>query len=333
MNLSSQGVNSAAELVILDVGHGNAAVVQENARTILIDAAAGSHVLEYLRQRSITSLDLVILSHSDQDHIGGLIAILNAGIRVGLVLLNTDSLKNTAIWEDLLYSLDDARRRGELDFQVGLSVRKLSVDGLNHCHLEIVSPSPALAARGPGAIYRNGKRITTNSISACIRVLYDQKPIAFLAGDIDTIALDDAIGAGTNMEAKLLVFPHHGGLPGADSPEEFTVKLLEAVKPETVIFSHGRAKHDNPNPQIIETIKSSDSSIRVLCTQLSTRCAESLPTQARQYPVFAAGAIKSSCCAGSIVVNLPTSDIDQCILEDQAKFIRDHVPSPLCRIQ
>lgn len=322
-----------SELVILDVGHGNAAIIHEDSHTVLIDTALGSHVLEYLDQRKISTLDLVVLSHSDQDHIGGLMAILNAGIRVGLVLLNTDSEKQSAIWGDLIISLEDARRRGDMDFKVGLSSGKLPVSNLKHCELEIVSPTPGLAAMGPGSFDRNKTKITSNSISACIRLLFDKKPIALLASDMDAIALDEALGAKAEMQAKVLVFPHHGGLPGASAPE-FTAKLLTAVKPESVIFSLGRAKHDNPRPEIINVITNSNPAIILACTQLSTHCAKVLPTNPRKYdfPIYSAGAVKNSCCAGSIVIDLNTSSIDKSIITDHKEFVDGHVPNPLCRL-
>jgi beta-lactamase superfamily II metal-dependent hydrolase len=323
-----------AELVILDVGHGNAAVIHENAHTILIDTALGSHVLEYLQQRKINSLDLIVLSHSDQDHIGGLMAILNAGIHVGLVLLNTDSEKQSTIWGDLIISLEDARRNGDIDFKVGLSSGKLPVDDLKHCELEIISPTPGLAAMGPGSFDRNKRKITSNSISACIRLLFDKKPIALLASDMDAVALDEALAAKAEMQAKVLVYPHHGGLPGASAPEEFTAKLLAAVKPDSVIFSLGRAKHDNPRPEIINAITNSNPAIILACTQLSTQCAKVLPTNLRKYhfPIYSAGAVKNSCCAGSIVIDLNTSNIDQNIINGHKDFVDGHVPNPLCRL-
>lgn len=326
---------SPAELVILDVGHGNAAVVHENSTNLLIDAAIGSHVLEYLRQRSITTIDLVVLSHSDQDHIGGLIGLLNAGIRVKSVRLNSDSEKVSETWRDLIVSLEDARRNGDLNFSIGLTSGSLPVEGFESCRSEIVAPTPRLAAFGAGGNDCKGRKITSNSISACIRLLFDDRPVAILTGDMDEIALDEALDARADMQAPVLVFPHHGGLSGTGDPNDFVARLLDAVKPETVVFSVGRAKYDNPRPEIVTAIKQFNAKAHIACTQLSTNCSETLATGARKNPftIFSAGATKNSCCAGSIAVDLKTSSLASGTQAAHVNFVKRYVQTPLCGLK
>lgn len=55
------------------------------------------------------------------------------------------------------------------------------------------------------------------------------------AGDLDKISLADAINHGTDLEAKVLVFPGHGGSPGGDVAA-FVERLIGRVAPATVIF-------------------------------------------------------------------------------------------------
>lgn len=330
----SVDITSMYELVILDVGHGNAALVHEDSATLLVDTAIGSHVLEYLRRRSITAIDVVVLSHADQDHIGGLIGILNAGIRVGSVRLNADAEKASETWRDLVFSLEDARQNGDLEFSVGLSSGPLRVAGFRLCQSEIVSPTPAIAALGVGACDRAGRKITSNSISACIRVLFEKRPVALLASDVDEIALDEVLASGANLDAPVLVFPHHGGLPGVADPATFAGRLLNAVQPATVVFSIGRAKHENPRPEIVSTILKLHPDAHVACTQLSTRCAEVVPATVPNNgvrSVFSAGAAKNICCAGSLIVDLRTSRIAPRILEAHSNFISSAAKTPLCR--
>lgn len=63
-------------LSILDVGHGNCAVIRDTKGIVVIDTGAGSALLEYLRQERILQIDVLILSHADKDHIGGLVGVL-----------------------------------------------------------------------------------------------------------------------------------------------------------------------------------------------------------------------------------------------------------------
>src|SRR3954453_7431812 len=64
---------------ILAVGQGDAILVQSpEGKSALIDAGPSSHVVTMLKQRGITSLDLVILSHHHADHYGGMFEAIKA---------------------------------------------------------------------------------------------------------------------------------------------------------------------------------------------------------------------------------------------------------------
>jgi len=61
---------------IVDVKHGNSAVLIDTDGVVVIDAGNGSKLLEFLSNRQITTIDVLILSHADGDHIGGVMALL-----------------------------------------------------------------------------------------------------------------------------------------------------------------------------------------------------------------------------------------------------------------
>lgn len=74
------------EFVLLDVGQGLSAVVQTQNHTLLYDAGArfserfntGDAVVKpYLRQKGVRDLSMFIVSHGDNDHIGGANAVIN----------------------------------------------------------------------------------------------------------------------------------------------------------------------------------------------------------------------------------------------------------------
>jgi competence protein ComEC len=80
----------AFELTVLDVGQGLAAVVRTHSRTLVYDtgpsypsgrSAAELAVLPFLRYRDVRSIDLLMVSHGDQDHSGGMPALL-AGLPI-----------------------------------------------------------------------------------------------------------------------------------------------------------------------------------------------------------------------------------------------------------
>lgn len=323
------------ELVILDVGHGNATIVHEGKATLVVDVACKSaYVLEYLLQRSIDTIDQVILSHSDQDHIGGLVGLICAGVNVKKVQLNADGDKASIAWADLIVALEDARRRNELVFDVGISSGTIIIDGFQRCEIEVAGPTPEIAAFGVGGKDRHGRKISSNSISACLRIIFDKAPVALLTGDIDDVALSAMLEANQTLLAPILVFPHHGGLPGKTDPVEFTERLLNAVKPKSVVFSIGRGVHDNPRPEIVKAITSYQTAPYVTCTQLANRCSEQTGTA--DYPhlsdLFAAGRSAKSCCSGSVSINLKDLDIAQVRKDAHGSFIQKNIPTPLCQV-
>lgn len=63
----------------LDVGQGNAVLAESQGRYMLIDGGAresSSFVVSYLKQQNIDTLDYVLLSHFDEDHLAGAVGAL-----------------------------------------------------------------------------------------------------------------------------------------------------------------------------------------------------------------------------------------------------------------
>lgn len=136
-------------LTILDVGHGNCAVLEQTERTVVFDCGPKTGLLEYLTSRSITVLDLVLISHADEDHIAGLIAVLASGLfEVKCIRLNTDSLKESAIWDDLVEELSSLQRDEKLDFSPSLTDADNGKFDAAGVVIEIIAPTTYLAAKG-----------------------------------------------------------------------------------------------------------------------------------------------------------------------------------------
>lgn len=174
-------VLAVPSLTILDVGHGSCAILAEATRIVVVDAGPKTSLLEFLLQHQIDTIDLVMISHADTDHIEGLIAILGTNtIAIKMVRLNTDSLKGSDLWDDLLFELDSLQRQGKTDFSPALTENDSGKFDSSEVTLEIIGPSAYLAAKGPSGQDTLNRRITTNSISAVIRVLYKGSPVRCL---------------------------------------------------------------------------------------------------------------------------------------------------------
>jgi competence protein ComEC len=324
----------ARSLAILDVGHGNAAVLNDGRRVVVIDAGPKSGLLEYLRERRIDELDLVLVSHADGDHIAGLLAVLGAGTcRIRRVYLNSDSSKGTEIWNDLLIELEKMQAQQTVEFEVSLTVGHSGKFDSPETQIEILAPGQFLAGKGPGSLDRNGKRIATNSISAVIRIMRNQTPVALFPGDLDQVGLDDLARRRVNLSAPILIFPHHGGRAGASiDMRDFTAQICNAVSPTYVIFSISRGR-GNPLPEVIDTLRRMVPNLRIACTQLSEHCAPKAPSTDPDHlmPVFARGRAGKTCCAGTLIIDLDDALGFQPDAARHQAFIQVAAAKALCR--
>lgn len=321
-------------LAILDVGHGNSAVLFCGEEVIVFDVGLGSSLLEFLTNQDIKLINTIYLSHADEDHIAGMMGILaSKTVEIGCVTLNSDACKKSAVWDDLVYELEGAYRTGHINFQVGLTEGHIT--SFEDVTVTVIGPSRYLASKGAGSVNRSGKKIHSNSISAVIRICKADQPIAILPGDIDSVGLEDLISTGVAADAPILVFPHHGGYQGIGSSiEDYVVKLIELVQPHSVLFSIGRGKYETPNPQLVEELRKYSSITRIMCTQLSEHCTSTIPDNPSDHlcEVFSLGRSKQVCCSGTVLISLndPSS-----ILPDNdhhIAFIKKYVEKPLCLI-
>lgn len=320
------------KVILLDVGHGNCAIVRSGGATAVIDSPTGAMLLDTLRDLEVETIDTAIISHADKDHIAGILSLLtNDNIRVDQIYVNPDSQKNTRIWRDFRVAVAVAEKKGSCRVVTGLSTTTPGTIEVGAARIAVLCPSSALALTGVGGTTAAGRRVDANTLSGVLRIDADGAGSILLAADMDEVGLVEAIEADTNLEADVLVFPHHGGLPGAGDAQAFTTRLLGAVRPDTVVFSNGRGRHDNPRLGVVETVRHQGCAIA--CTQLSERC-HSQPVDAQDFlePLRASGRTKGFSCAGSMTLELQPKG--QRTPEYSARhwsFISERVATPMCR--
>lgn len=320
---------TSSKLVILDVGHGSCAVVVDDA-IVVIDTGLGGTLVDFLRSKGIRRLDFVFISHADQDHIGGLIGLLaEDDITVVHVYLNPDADRSGKVWEDLKSVLIDARDKRGTVIVNGLSTTIPGTINTGHAVVEVVAPASVFALSGVGGTSKTGEEIKAHSLNAVIRIRIEKGPVVLLTGDLDSAGLDNIISEGTSINAAILVFPHHGGFSSKNSVE-FAQTICTLVQPRTVVFSIGRGKHNTPQPEIINAVRSVVD-VHIACTQLSTRCANDVPTgeQLHLAPEVARGRERNYCCAGTLVVSAAPMSPK---IEEHIAFIRKAAPNALCQI-
>lgn len=318
---------------ILDVGHGNCAVLIDD-RVVVIDAGPGTTLLDFLEKEGITEVGVVLISHADEDHIKGLVSLLESKtVEVQIIRINSDALKASPTWNDLTYLLDEANKAGEIHFDVGLTTNQTGQFDTAAIKIELLAPSPGLAIKGPGSSDHKGRKITSNSSSAVVRLLRDGRPLLLLPGDIDEIGLSNLMESNSDISAEIAVFPHHGGGPASTDLSTFARAFCTATKAKKLIFSIGRGKYDTPRPEIVAAVRSMVPKVRILCTQLSEHCASQLPGTDPVHLSDKASKGKEfrKCCAGTISVSLTGKEAFIFpVLEAHVDFIASSAPTALC---
>lgn len=332
----NNNIETGDRLFILDVGHGNCTVLvsgsTEQPEVVVIDAGRKSNtLLQFLAQQGIKRIRTVYISHADADHIGGLVGLLAEDIVIDRVLLNSDAMKGTALWDDLVYELDSAHRKGVLKFCVSLLAD--SCEQIGEIKIQVLAPSRYLVGKAVGGKDRSSRKIRSNSISAVIRIDFSEKHVAIIAGDIDGVGLADLLCRCTDLKASVIVFPHHGGRSDGTNNRDFVERLIRAASPEIVVFSIGRGRYDTPNPETIRIVKEILPGTRIMCTQLSEHCSKSAHNSSQLTHLsdaFSEGQGRGFCCAGTIMI--PLRELQDLEPSESAhlEFIRSKVESPLC---
>ena len=294
-------------LSILDVGHGNCAVIRDTKGIVVIDTGAGSALLEYLRQERILQIDVLILSHADKDHIGGLVGVLASNeIKVRRICLNPDASKGTASWDDLLFLLNGEDLKGRIQLETSVVRDDSGLYDQGTVHVQIAGPSKYLAGKGISGTDHMGRTIKSNSLSVVVRLLQRGVPLALLPGDLDLIGIESLLAEAIDVKAPIVVFPHHGGAAGSTDSDSFVEVFCKATSPSVLIFSSARGRNKHPSPETIATVRAALPVCRIACTQLSEHCAKNTP-ELDPSPVlhsYSSGRERRNCCAGSLTLDL-----------------------------
>lgn len=302
---------TSPSLLVLDVGHGSCVVLESDEELTLIDTGAGATVLEHLRAIDRTTIDLVLLSHADQDHVGALVNLLADELfSVHKVWLNSDAFKGSALWESLAYELDAQDRTAKTRVELGIREGQSFESG--PFRVEIMAPRLRLVELGAGNSDREGRRLESNSLSIVCRISVGQQPLALVPGDLDETGLSHLLDKSPppDLTAPILVFPHHGGhvsrASNASRNAEFAAQFVELVKPSTIVFSIGRGQHGTPRAEIVSAIRSVAPDVNILCTELSRLCAADLlgaKDSVHLLKAVARGRNLGACCAGTIIID------------------------------
>ena len=225
--------NHNLQFHFIDVGQGDSSlIITPKGKTILIDAGDEAHakkVVSYVREQGIEKLDLVIATHPDADHIGGMDKVIkNFDIDVFAmpdVSAKTNQykqiqreLKAKKMKTTRLYQGDEVQIDDDIDF-------------------EILSP------------VKGKKYDDTNEYSIVAKIVY--KDTSFiLMGDATMENEVDIINNVPDIDIDVLKLGHHGS--STSSSDYFITK----TSPKIAIISCGKNnKYGHPHQEVMRVLK------------------------------------------------------------------------------
>lgn len=181
--------SSYLEVTFIDVGQGDSTLIACDDHYMLIDGGiydVGSTVVEYLENHGVNSLDIVVATHPDADHIGGLGAVLKA-FDIGVVLQSPagGTTPTYEYFENVINEQGLTAVSPEVNSSYALGTATITILGPLYTYEEL------------------------NNDSVVVRLDYQGVSFLFL-GDAEIEEETDIVNAGLDIDADILKVGHHG---------------------------------------------------------------------------------------------------------------------------
>ncbi|HEY4690829.1 MAG TPA: ComEC/Rec2 family competence protein [Anaerolineae bacterium] len=223
-------------VAFLDIGQGDSILIHSpNGSTMLIDGGnsdrdASEVILPKLREWGAQRLDVMVATHPDADHIGGLPEVLE-NFPVANVAL-TGQVHTTKIYERFLTDIRDLK--------------------VNAIQVRTGTPIPFDPAVTVEVLAPDEKFVQdegdTNDASIVIKLTYGSISFMF-TGDAEEPEEQAILASGTNVRSTVLKVGHHGSRSSTSEP------FLTAVDPQIGIISAGQGnRYGHPHQEILDRL-------------------------------------------------------------------------------
>lgn len=220
------------EVHYIDVGQGDATLIKCGSHAMLIDGGnnnKGTTVQLYLKKRGVESLDYIIGTHPDADHIGGLDVIVYK-YNCDTVIM-PDYEKDTKTYQELVDVIHDKNMKITYPV-VGEQY------ALGEAKFTIIAPNS------------NSYGGNANDYSVAILLEYGKNRFLF-TGDAEEASEAEMLTNGIDISADVYKVAHHG------SRSASTQEFLNAVHPKYAVISCGEGNsYGHPHAEVLNRLRS-----------------------------------------------------------------------------
>ncbi|MGE7601704.1 ComEC/Rec2 family competence protein [Peribacillus sp. NPDC097675] len=231
----TQSAEAASNVKVhfINVGQGDSILIQTGNENILIDAGGkgkGDEVVAYLKKQKVTTLNAVVSTHPDADHVGGLAYVLNT-LKVKAVYAPKVS-HTTQAYKDFLSAV---KKKG-LKIKTAKTGVQISTKAKN-TSLKFLAPVKDYA------------KSDLNNWSAVLLLTHNKKTFLF-TGDAEEKSEKDMLAKKLIPSVDVLKVGHHGANTSTSSA------FVKKTKPKYAIISVGKNRYGHPTSTVIKRLNS-----------------------------------------------------------------------------
>ncbi|WP_084043083.1 ComEC/Rec2 family competence protein [Bacillus sp. J37] len=225
------------KVYFINVGQGDATYIKmPGGEDVLIDGGRqgqGDEVVAFLKSKKVDDIEIMIATHPDADHIGGLDEVLKA-YKVETIYAPKVS-HTTEAYKNFLKAVKNEKRT----IKTAKAGVKLAVKGVT---AKFVGP------------VKDYEKSDLNNWSAVLHITYNKNKFLF-TGDAEKASEADMVKAKQTLQADVIKVGHHGAKTSSNTD------FFKVVKPKYAVISVGKNSYGHPTKDVLNRFKGVKASV------------------------------------------------------------------------